>query len=193
VHKSARDLAVNLSLHGYGLASPAAGELQSIIEDIFSVMDEKEVQMAYGVRDRWQLVDRVSSLYLGGAGNGVKFRTLAATGEKIINWLAESAPVLASGSAAGLQIITWDGQRRVATPAFRTLAEWAERWLAATGTSDAIVAQNTEPLDLKTQYTVPMLGQGMSGMPQAVQDALNQVRGSGVNVPMMNLPNIPQA
>ena len=101
--------------------------------------------------------------------------------------------MLASGSAAGLQIVTWDGQRRVATPAFRTLAEWAERWLAATGTSDAIVAQNTEPLDLKTQYTVPMLGQGMSGMPQAVQDALNQVRGSGVNVPMMNLPNIPQA
>jgi hypothetical protein len=191
VHKSARDLAVNLSLHGYGLASPAAGELQAIIEEIFSVMDEKEVQMAYGVRDRWQLVDRVASLYLGGAGNGVKFRTLAATGEKIINWLAESAPVLASGSAAGLQIVTWNGQRRIPTPTFTTLAEWCERWLAATGTSDQVVAQNTEPLDLKTQYTVPMLGQNMTSMPQAVQDALNSVRGSGVNLP--NLPNIGQA
>jgi len=193
VHKSARDLAVNLSLHGYGLASPAAGELKSIIEDIFSIMDEKEVQMAYGVRDRWQLVDRVANLYLGGAGNGVKYRTLAATGEKIINWLAESAPVLASGSAAGLQIVTWNGQRRVPTPAFTVLAEWCERWLASTGTSDAVVAQNTEPLDLKTQYTVPMLGQSMTSMPQAVQDALNQVRGNGVNIPMPNLPSIPQA
>lgn len=189
VHKSARDLAVNLSLHGYGLASPGAVELQAIIEEIFAILDEKEVQTAYGVRDRYQAVDRIANLYLGGATNGVKHRTLATTGEKIIKWLADTAPVLASGSAAGLNIVTWDGQRRIATRMFSDLAEWCERWLAATGTTDQVVEQNTEPLDLKTQYTAPMLGMQTS-MPQAVQDVLNQVRGS-VNVP--NLPSIPQA
>jgi hypothetical protein len=188
VHKSARDLAVNLSLHGYGLASPGAAELQAIIDEIFSIFDEKEVQMAYGVRDRYQLVDRVANLYLGGGTNGVKYRTLASTGEKIIKFLADSAPVLASGSAAGLNIVTWNGQRRIPTPAFTALAELCERWLAATGTTDAVVERNTEPVELSTQYTAPMLG-AQGAMPQAVQDALNQVRG-GLALP--NLP-IPQA
>jgi hypothetical protein len=192
VHKSARDLAVNLSLHGYGLASPGALELKAIVEEVLAILDEKEVQMAYGVRDRYQMVDRVASLYLGGATNGVKYRTMAATGEKIIKWLADSAPVLASGSAAGLNLVIWNGATRIPTNAFRYLADLCERWLAVTGTSDQTTQQNTEPLDLKTQYTVPLLGADL-GMPQSVQDALSQVRG-GMGLPNVpGLPTIPQA
>lgn len=188
VHKSARDLAVNCSLHGFGWASPAAVEMIDIVNETFSILDEQEVLMAYGVRDRWQLVDRVSALYLGGNSNGVKHRALAETGQQILKWMAESAPVLASGSASGLNVIDYAGGARIPTAEFRRLSEWCERWLAATGTPDATAARNTDPVDLPSQSTVPMLGQHLAGMPQSVQDALRQVGG---NVP--NLPEIPQA
>ena len=187
VHKSARDLAVNLSLHGYAIAHPAAVEMQSIVKDILGVFDEPELHIAYGVRDRWQLVDRVSNLYLGGSVNGVKFRTMAVAGQRIINWIADKNTILQSGSASGLNIVEWVGDRRKATDDFRALVDLAERWLAVTGTPDAAVAQSTDPVDLPQQHTVPMLGQS-AAMPPSVQEALEQV---GASVP--NLPVIPQA
>lgn len=190
IHKSGRDLAVNLSLHGYGWASPAATEMMDVVNDVFAMLDEQIILQSYGVRDRWQLVDRISNLYLGGAANGVKYRALAQSGQQIINWLAESSAVLASGSASGLSIVEWQPNgRRKATDAFEELAELCERWLAASGTADATAAQNTDPVDLPTQHTVPMLGQSATGVPQAVQDALDQMGGG--NLP--NLPVIPQA
>lgn len=193
VHKSARDLAVNLSLHGYGWASPAATEMVDLVNEMLAVLDEPAILQAYGVRDRWQLVDRVSALYLGGAVNGVKYRAMAQAGQLIINWLAESAAVLASGSAAGLRIVEWRGNRRVPTKEFQDLADLCERWLAATGTSDGVTEQNTDPVDLPTQMTVPMMGFGQNGaataMPREVQDALDQLGGAA----LPNLPVIPQA
>jgi hypothetical protein len=187
VHKAARDLAVNISLHGYGIAYNAAIEMQAIVRDVIAILDESDVLMAYGVRDRWQLVDRVSALYLGGAVNGVKYRTMASAGEKIIKWLADKAPILASSSPAGLALVDAKGEP---TPEFKFIADLAERWLAVTGTQDEIVRRSSEPVDLQTQYTVPMLGQASGIMPQAVQDALNQVGAGGV---IPNLPVIPQA
>jgi hypothetical protein len=190
IHKCARDLAVNLSLHGYGWASPAATEMMDVVNDMFSILDEPQVMQAYGVRDRWQLVDRVSSLYLGGASNGVRYRATAQSGQLIIDWLAKNAAILASGSVRGLQFIEHRGRGRVRpTEMFETLAEWCERWLAATGIADSTAEQHIDPVDLPTQYTVPMLGQHTNGMPQAVQDALDQV-GAG-HLP--SLPVIPQA
>jgi hypothetical protein len=190
VHKAARDLAVNISLHGYGIAYPAAIEMQDIVRDVIAILDEQQVLMAYGVRDRWQLVDRVSSLYLGGAVNGVKYRTMASAGEKVIKWLADKAPVLASSSSAGLVLVDHSGAMPRPTQEFKYIADLAERWLAVTGTQDEMVRRSSEPVDLQTQYTVPMLGQG-SAMPQAVHDALNQFGGNGVAIP--NLPVVPQA
>jgi hypothetical protein len=189
VHKAARDVAVNVSLHGYGQAHPAAVELKHVVEEVFAIMDEPEVLRAYGVADRYQLNDRVQASFLGGSPvNGVKFRTLAASGEKILNWLAESAPVLASGSAAGLKIVEWRDGARVPTARFTELAELCERWLAATGTTDAIVEQNTDPVDLRQQPTVPTLGS--NGFSQVVQDALG---GLGGALPTPALPTMPQA
>ena len=69
---------------------------------------------------------------------------------------------------------------------FRSLAELAERWLAVTGTSDAMTEQHSDPIDLNSQVTVPMLGQN-AGMNTNIQDVLNQ---AGVELP--STPNIPQ-
>jgi hypothetical protein len=184
VHKAARDLAVNLSLHGYGIAHPAAIEMQAIIREMLSMMDEQAILSAYGVRDRWQLVDRISALYLGGALNGVRYRTMAAAGEKIIRWLADRSVVLASGSATGLSLTDFTG---AATPQLKEIADLAERWLAVTGTPDDALRQSANPVDLQTQYTVPMLGQSQ-GIQRAVEEAARQV-----GAPIVNLPVIPQA
>lgn len=187
IHKAGRDLAVNISLHGYGMAHPAAIEMQDIVRQTIAIADEPAILRAYGVNDRWQLVDRVATLYLGGAVNGVKYRTLAAAGEKIIRWLADRAPILASSSAAGLSITDIQGNP---TRDFLYISDLAERWLAVTGTADESVRQISDPVDLQQQYTVPMLGQ-QSVIPQSVHDVLSQM-GNGING-VGNLPAIPQA
>lgn len=184
VHKAARDLAVNISLHGYGIAHPSAIEMSAIIREMIAIMDERDVLTAYGVRDRWQLVDRVSTLYLGGGVNGVRYRTMATAGKWLINWLAENAAVLASSSAYQLRLTKKDGSP---TRELREIADYAERWLAATGTPDDALRQNADPLDLQTQYTVPMLGQS-NGLQRMVEDASRQ---AGISLP--GLPVIPQA
>jgi hypothetical protein len=134
IHKAARDLAVNVSLHGYGIAHPAAVEMQRIIAEMLGMLDESDVLSAYGVRDRWQLVERVGALYLGGATNGVRYRTIAQSGEKVLAWLADHSSVLASSSASGLKLIDYSSGAPRPTDDFRIIAELAERWLAVTGT-----------------------------------------------------------
>lgn len=90
-HRVARDLAVNLSLHGTGYAHFAAVELDKLVHTITSMLSLGDVVAAYGVRDRWQLVERVSNQYLGGAVSSVRQRTRAQSGAKIIQWLASAA------------------------------------------------------------------------------------------------------
>ncbi|MCA9685495.1 MAG: hypothetical protein KC457_25175 [Myxococcales bacterium] len=183
IHKAGRDLAVNLSLHGFAIAHPAGIEMQEIVRKVLAVLDEPEVLTAYGVRDRWQLVDRVSALYLGGSVNGVKYRTMAVTGSQLIRWLAANHSVLASGSVNSLGFFDSTG----ATAEFRTLADWCERWLAVAGFASDQAASHIDPVDLQQQHTVPMLGQNLQ-LPSAVRDALQQAGGL-----MPNLPAIPQA
>ena len=138
------------------------------------MLSDPEILRAYGVRDIWQLTDRVSALYLGGAVNGVRYRTMATSGEKIIAWLSGKAPILASASAVGLRVSVRTATGPVATNDFRRLAELAERWLAVTGTADLTAERHTDPVDLQVQTTVPMLGQNIA-LPQSVQDTLEQV------------------
>ena len=82
VAKAATDLAVNLSLHGYGVGYFAAVELQKFVREVLSMLSRQEVMAAYGTTTVWQLVERVSELYLGGSVNGVRHRTMARCQEK---------------------------------------------------------------------------------------------------------------
>lgn len=179
VHKAGRDLAVNLSLHGYGVAYDAALEMKEIIEETLSMLSDAEVLRAYGVNDMWQLCDRVSEQYLGGSVNGVRYRTMAQSGAAIINWLATHARVLASVSTPVDDIFKSED-----------LKIQAERWLAVTGTGFSTIEKRTDPVDMATQPTFPSFSPN-AGLPQPVQDALDQV---GADLPSMpNLPTIPQA
>jgi len=173
-HKAARDLAVNLSLHGYGVAHFAAIEMQSVVREVKEMLEAPAVMRAYGVNDVWQLVDRVSGIYLGGAMNGVRYRTMAQNGANIILWLSRMAPKLAStASGGGIDFTAPE------------LVNLVEGWLAVTGTPDSTVERYTDPVAISSQPTIPSLGLGNS-LSSTVKDALSQI---GVS----SLPNIPQA
>ncbi len=143
IFKTGRDLGVNLSLHGYALAHFAAVELQGEIREIKTMLSDPDVLAAFGVRDIWQLVQRHSDLYLGGAVNSVRQRTMAQAGANIIQWIASNAPQLA-GVSRDLNLTD-------------DLTANVERWLAVTGTPDTTVERFSEPVSHQTQPTIPSL------------------------------------
>lgn len=173
VFKSARDLGVNLSLHGYGVAHFAAVELQSLIEGHLALMREREVLDAYGVRDVWQLVERVSGLYLGGSVNSVRQRTLAEAGSFIIAWLADQASLLSQ--PRGIASFRLDARDRNKPEELEKLIDAVERWLAVTGSGDDVVTRFSEPVAVQAQPTIPNLA--LQGLTANVEDLLQQMPG----------------
>lgn len=169
IFKTARDLAVNLSYHGYGLAHFAAIELQGLIKNVKDTLSHPDILSSYGVRDVWQLCERVSNGYLGGAPNGVRHRTMAQAGAAIIQWLAASGPALV-GSFRNLNVDD-------------VLRSNVERWLSVTGTPDQQTEKYSEPVALNSQPTIPSFSLPSGSTNDAIRDALARA----------NLPTTPQA
>jgi hypothetical protein len=139
VRKSGRDLAANLSLHGYGVAHYATVELGNQIHEVIELLSDEEIRRAYGARDMWQVIDQVAALELGGARRNDRYRTKAVAGSVIIGWLAMHATSLAGGSPPILVDIdrirdgapSTPGDEPTDHPTDRDLIEACEQWLAA--------------------------------------------------------------
>jgi len=181
--KAARDLAVNLSLHGFGVAHFAAVETQQLLQQVLDMLQQAEILAAYGTSDYLQLVDRLSGMYLGGSVNTVRYRTMAQAGFNIMRFLADHAPQLSSTSAISANALFLDP----------VLVDNVERWLAVTGTPDSSVQKYTDPVDLKSQPLIPafapITGAGMNGggdRAAVVRNALEQAGLGGA------LPAVPQ-
>lgn len=165
VYKSLRDLGVNLSLHGYAMAHFAAVELQGTIKSIKMMLMHPDVLAAYGVRDYFQLIERVAQLYLGSNVNSIRQRVQAQSGSQIIQWIANSSPVLASPVPPDAAVFLDRG-----------LVDNVEKWLAVTGTGDATVEQFSEPSMVQSQPTIPSLGLSSAGNAlQAAMDAIGDL------------------
>jgi hypothetical protein len=183
--KNARDLAVNISLHGYGVVHFAAVELQDLIRKLLDLMSYPDVLAAYGVPDPWALVERISGAFLGGAVNGVRQRTLATSGYRIIQWLAANQQLLADpyGAAANYDIT-------VQAP---DLISYVERWLAVTGTGDTALDKYFEPVSVSSQPTIPTMQ--MQGIPDLLKGVLPRAGNGIAAMPGLqalapNLPNL---
>lgn len=175
VTKTARDLAVNLSLHGYGVAHFAAIELQNLIKDLLTLAGDREILAAYGARDVWQLVERVSGMFLGGSVNSVRARTLAESGKVVIQWLADRSVELSRPyGVMEFRIIPPAGSPAPATPDMQKLLDACDRWLAVTGAGDQAITRFSEPVSLPSQPTVPN-NFSLNGASRAAQDLLAQV------------------
>ena len=116
VRNAARDLAANLSRHGWGAAQFVAKQLSTDIQRALDILGDSEVQQAFGARDVWQVIDSVNTTYLGGARNTARIQAKAQAGHRIFGWLATLD-----------QPATQDDPELVAA---------AEHWIAASSTSD---------------------------------------------------------
>ncbi len=88
VRKAGRDMAVNLSLHGYGYAYFAARRLKADIAAALAILKQPEIQAAYGAKSPYQVIERVSTTDLSGPVNTVRYRTLAEAGKNILDTVA---------------------------------------------------------------------------------------------------------
>lgn len=175
VRKSARDLATNISAHGYGIAYPMATELQKEINDVMDILKNDEIRNAYGAKDMWQLVDQVAGLELGGAKNSVKYRTMASAGATVFAWLANKATDLASTSylpildVAQLQNPPSYTTKPTTKPSDYDLVGACDQWLAVTGTQEESVEQAAQPVEAAAMPSRPIQ------IPSVARDMLESV------------------
>jgi hypothetical protein len=177
VRKSGRDLAANLSLHGYGIAYFAATEFQNQIGEIITLLSDPEIKTAYGARDMWQVVDQVATLELGGAKNSVRQRTMATAGAVIIRWLAEHAEVLSGNNQVTVLNVSDirnpslrpKGVKATVAPTDKDLVDACDQWLAVTGTQEKSVEEYAQPVEGPNLTSRPIQ------IPRVAQDLLESV------------------
>ncbi len=141
VRAAARALAANASSHGGGVMQFAAQELNQQVQQMIKLLNEPELLQAFGARDGWQVIDRVSRDHLGGARDVVRYRTQASAGSRIFEWLADHGSALHDPAAAPGAVPNDDAQ----------LVEAAEAWLAASagGASESELPADAAPPDLR--------------------------------------------
>ena len=136
VRKAARELAVNLSRHGWGGARMMARRLAADIDQAVDILGDRDLQRAFGARGMWQVIDRVNTEQLGGARNVVRHRTQAEAGRRIIDWLADCD--------------------QASAPRDVQLVIAVEQWIAASATLDGAVEQASQPRAAPTMADRPI-------------------------------------
>jgi len=163
VRKAARDLASNLSLHGYGMAHYSAREIQSQVTGIITLLSDPEILGCYGAKDMWQVVDQVATYYLGGARTSSRYRTLASCGTIITAWLANNVNRIhqTSGPLIDIDVVrnppVAGSHKATKTPDDFDLVNACELWLADTATSDSEIEKLAqEPRNTPTMTSKPI-------------------------------------
>lgn len=183
VRRSGRDLAANLSLHGYGIAYFAATELQTQLNEAVTLLSDTEIKSAFGARDMFQVIDQVATLELGGARNSIRYRTLADSGAIIIRWLANRRMELASSRGVAMFDRKQDSTllhspKPKVSPTDFDLISACEQWLAVTGTPEQKVEEYAEPSE------PPMMTSRPIQIPSVAKDLLDSAGISlGMNAP----------
>lgn len=172
VRKSARDLAANLSLFGYGMAYFAATELQTEINEIIELLSDSEIKGAYGARDMWGVIDQIGTLELGGARDSVRYRTMASSGAVIIAWLARNHERLTS---IGNQVLDMNeiarpnirpkGEKITQNPYDSDLVNACEQWITVTGTQEEQIEElsgaSISPITPSRPIQIPSIARDM--------------------------------
>lgn len=183
VRKAARDLAANLSMHGYGMAHYAAREVQSQVEFMIKLLQDPEIKGCYGARDMWQVVDQVATYDLGGAKTSSRYRTLATCGTIITAWLAThvkeinraTGPLINIDEVRNPPVAT--SHKATRNPNDHDLVNACELWLADTATSDSEV----ERLAQEPRNT-PMMTSKPIQIPAMTREMLESLGDIGVGL-----------
>jgi hypothetical protein len=182
VRKAARDLASNLSLHGYGMAHYAGRELQSQITGIIDLLKDPEILGAYGARDMWQVVDQIATYDLGGARTSSRYITLATCGTIITAWLANNTQRIRRPTEPIIDMSvvrfpdTGQVHKATLTPNDYDLVNACELWLADTATSDLQVEELSQPREAPTMTSKPI------PIPTMARQMLNEMGDIGLGM-----------
>ena len=183
VRKAARDLASNLSLHGYGMAHYAAREIQSQVKGIITLLGDPEILGCFGAKDMWQVVDQVATYYLGGARTSSRYRTLASCGTIITAWLANNVSRIhrTSGPLIDMEVVrnppVAGSHKATKNPDDYDLVNACELWLADTATSDSDIEKLAlEPRNTPTMTSKPIL------IPTMAREMLSDLGDIGVGL-----------
>jgi hypothetical protein len=163
VKKSARDLAVNMSSHGYGMVFYAAADLQKQINEMIGLLQDPELRAAFGARDMWGVIDQVAQTELGGARNSSKYRMLATSGAIITSWMARNIDRLRDPTMPMIDLNAVQnppsrlpGQTAVSAPTDYDLVNACEMWLADSAMGEDRIEQMSQPRESPQQTSRPI-------------------------------------
>ena len=143
---SGRDLAVNLSMYGDGLAWFAASDFKAEGQQAMDLLSSAELQIAFGAKTPWEVIYNVAASELGAALNVSRAHIRAESGMIIIRWLANRRARLLKPRSANIlkhedicEERTAASQNRNPTlyPTDFDLVTACEQWLGVTGTQEA--------------------------------------------------------
>lgn len=162
VRKAARDLAGNLSLHGFGMAHYAAREIQYQVKFMIDLLQDPEIRGCYAAKDMWQVIDQVATYELGGAKTSSRYRTLATCGTIITAWLANNVtrinkatgPLLRVDEIANPDVSS--NHKSTLNPTDYDLVNACELWLADTATTDTQIEQFSQPREAPQMTSKPV-------------------------------------
>jgi hypothetical protein len=156
VRKAGRELAANLSLHGFANAA-VSPVLQRQVQQAVGLLQTRAVGSAYGARDPWQALERVAAVEFASVPSVIRYRMLAQAGASIIRWLATHADRLAAGKSV-LDPRAVRGPEKspapLETPTDRDVVDACEQWLTIGGVSDEQVDRRSQPADAPDRSTL---------------------------------------
>lgn len=163
VKKAARDLALNMSSRGYGMAFYAAADLQKQINEMISLLQDSELRAAFGARDMWGVIDQIAQTELGGARNSSKYRMLATSGAIITTWMANHIDRLRDPTLPMVEMREVEnppsrlsGQSAISHPTDYDLVNACEMWLADSAMGDDRIDQMSQPRESPQQTSRPI-------------------------------------
>ena len=151
LQKARRDLAVNLSLHGFGTAS-ASGSLQRQIAQALRLLRTGAVQCAYGSREVWDVLERVALIEVGGRCDSVRYQTRARAGGTLLRWLALHPGRRVSTRSHVLDARALRGRKSptpLETPTDRDLVDACDGWREVSGLDDAQVNEGAQSAEVQ--------------------------------------------
>jgi len=143
---SGRDLAINLSAHGHGLAWFAARDFKPEIQQVIDLLSDVELQGVFAAKNPWLVIQNVAASELGARPNVARGHTRAENGVIIIRWLANrrvrllrprSANILKHEDICEGRTAASQNKKATVYPTDSDLVTACEQWLGVTGTQEA--------------------------------------------------------
>lgn len=156
---SGRELAVNLSMYGDGLAWFAAADFKAEVQQAMELLASAELQIAFGAKSPWEVIYNVAATELGAALNVSRAHVRAESGMIILRWLANrrarllrprSANILKHEEICEARTAASLNKNPTLYPTDFDLVTACEQWLGVTGTQEADLKATPPPEESAT-------------------------------------------